>query len=344
MSEPTTLDNKIIFSAIKPTGELTLGNYIGALRNWTELSKRCLCYYAVADLHAITIDMEAAELRNRSLDLFAMFIALGLNPEKNVLFVQSHVSAHAELTWVLNCFTQFGEARRMTQFKDKSQKRPENVNVGLFDYPVLQAADILLYNADYVPIGKDQQQHLELSRTIAERFNNRYSPTFTVPEGVYPKYGAKVFSLADPSAKMGKSEDDPNGCVFLSDDPDTVLRKVRRAVTDSETVIRYDPAKKPGVSNLLTIYASMAKVTVKAAEAEFISKSYVELKEKTAAAIIETLRPLNETFKKLRADKAYLTNLMCKGAEKATNTAYKTLSKVYRKVGFVANCQRPIKE
>ena len=223
----------------------------------------------------------------------------------------------------------------MTQYKDKSQKHPENVNVGLFDYPVLMAADILLYNAHYVPIGKDQQQHLELSRTIAERFNNRYSPTFNVPEGIYPKYGAKVFSLSDPSAKMGKSEDDPNGCVFLTDDPDTVCRKFKRAVTDSETVIKYDPAKKPGVSNLLTIYAGMTGVSVKTAESEFFGKSYVELKEKTAEAVIETLRPRVEAFKKLRADKNYLVTLMRNGADKAAYTARRTLSKVYKKVGFV---------
>ena len=331
----STQDNKTVFSAIKPTGELTLGNYIGALTNWLELQKQYQCYYAVADLHAITIDIVPAELRGRSLDLFAMFIALGLDPQKSVLFVQSHVPAHAELTWVLNCFTQFGEARRMTQFKDKSQKHPENINVGLFDYPVLQAADILLYGAHYVPIGKDQQQHIELARVVAERFNNRYSPTFTVPEGIFPKYGAKVFSLSDPSVKMGKSEEDPNGCVFLTDDPDTVRRKFRRAVTDSETAVKYDPAKKPGVSNLLTIYASMAGLSVKAAEAEFAGKNYVDLKEKTAEAVIETLRPKIDAFKKLRADKTYLAALMKSGAEKAAGMARKTLSKVYRKVGFV---------
>jgi len=331
----STQDNKTVFSAIKPTGELTLGNYIGALTNWLELQKQYQCYYAVADLHAITIDIVPAELRGRSLDLFAMFIALGLDPQKSVLFVQSHVPAHAELTWVLNCFTQFGEARRMTQFKDKSQKHPENINVGLFDYPVLQAADILLYGAHYVPIGKDQQQHIELARVVAERFNNRYSPTFTVPEGIFPKYGAKVFSLSDPSVKMGKSEEDPNGCVFLTDDPDTVRRKFKRAVTDSETEIRYDPVKKPGVSNLLTIYAELAGVTVKAAEGEFSGKSYVGLKEKTAEAVIETLRPKTDAFKKLRADKAHLTALMREGAEKAARAARRTLCKAYRKIGFV---------
>ncbi|MCL2797041.1 MAG: tryptophan--tRNA ligase [Firmicutes bacterium] len=329
------VETKTVLSGIKPTGELTLGNYIGALKNWIGLQGQYRCFYAVADLHAITIDIVPSELRNRSLDLYAMFIALGLDPEKCVLFVQSHVPAHAELTWVLNCFTQFGEAKRMTQFKDKSQKNPQNINVGLFDYPVLQASDILLYQAHYVPIGKDQQQHLELSRVIAERFNNRYSPTFVVPEGIYPKFGAKVFSLSDPAAKMGKSEEDAGGCVFLTDDADTVRRKFKRAVTDSDTFIKYDPAKKPGVSNLLTIYASMAGVTVKAAESEFAGKNYVDLKEKTAEAVIETLRPKIEAFKKLRADKNYLAALMKSGAEKAAETARKTLAKVYKKIGFI---------
>ncbi len=332
---PETNDQKIIFSAIKPTGRLTLGNYIGAVRNWLKLAEGHLCYYAVADLHAITVGMVPAELRNNSLDLFAMFIAMGLDPQKSVLFVQSHVPAHAELTWVLNCFTQYGEARRMTQFKDKSQKNPENINVGLFDYPVLMAADILLYNADYVPIGKDQQQHLELSRTVAERFNGKFSPTFTVPQGIYPTFGAKVYSLSDPTAKMGKSEEDENGCVFLLDDPDTVRRKFRRAVTDSETEIRFDTAKKPGVSNLLTIFAAVTGKDVKKAEAEFSGKSYVELKEKAADAVIERLRPVQESFKKLRADKAALIALMRQGAEKAGCAAAKIMSKVYRKIGFI---------
>ena len=334
MSE-NLLEKKIVLSGIKPTGVLTLGNYIGAVKNWLWLQSEFKCFYMVADLHAITVDNVPAELRTRTLDMFAMLLALGIDPEKSVPFVQSHVSAHAELTWVLNCFTQFGEARRMTQYKDKSQKHPENVNVGLFDYPVLMAADILLYNAHYVPIGKDQQQHLELARTVAERFNARYSPTFTVPEGIYPKLGAKVFSLADPLAKMGKSEDDPNGCVLLTDDPDTVRRKFKRAVTDSETEIRYDPAKKPGVSNLLTIYASITETAIKAAEAEFAGKSYVALKENTAEAVIETLRPTMETYKKLRADKNYLSGIINNGAEKATASARKMLDKVYRKVGFV---------
>jgi tryptophanyl-tRNA synthetase len=332
MSEP---NEKIIFSAIKPTGKLTLGNYIGAVRNFLKLSEAHLCYYAVADLHAITTAMVPADLRANSLDLFAMFIAMGLDPEKSVLFVQSHVPAHAELTWVLNCFTQFGEARRMTQFKDKSQKQPENINVGLFDYPVLMAADILLYNADYVPIGKDQQQHLELSRVIAERFNGRYSPTFTVPEGIYPKFGAKVYSLSEPTVKMGKSDDDENGCVYLLDDHDTVSRKFKRAVTDSETSVRYDVAKKPGVSNLLTIYAAVTGIEVKAAEAAFSGKSYVELKSQTADAVIALLKPVQDKFKALRADKEGLLELMRAGAKKAAFAAKKTMSKVYRKIGFI---------
>ncbi|MCL2061468.1 MAG: tryptophan--tRNA ligase [Firmicutes bacterium] len=330
----TQQEQKIIFSAIKPTGELTLGNYIGAVKNWLALQEQYFCYYAAADLHAITVDIAAADLRSRTLDLFAMLVALGINPDKSVLFVQSHVSAHAELAWVLNCCTQFGEARRMTQFKDKSLKGDDKLNVGLFSYPILMAADILLYNAQYVPIGKDQQQHLELARTVAERFNSRYSPTFTVPQGFYPQFGAKIYSLSNPKVKMAKSEDDVNACVFLTDDADVIRRKLRRAVTDSETEIRYDTELKAGVSNLLTIYASVTDTDVLAAEAEFRGKTYAQLKEKTAEAVIERLRPVTERFKKIRTDKAYLAACMKAGAERAAQTARKTLGKVYRKIGL----------
>jgi len=326
---------KTAFSAIKPTGAFTLGNYIGALKNWLFMQEEYHCYYAVADLHAITVDIPAPELRSNTLDAFASLLAVGLDPKKSILFVQSHVPQHSELTWVLNCYTQFGEARRMTQFKDKSLTAPQNINVGLFDYPVLMAADILLYGADFVPIGKDQKQHLELSRTIAERFNGRYSPTFTVPEGFFPKYGAKVFSLSDPLKKMGKTDEFSEGCIFIQDTPEVIRRKFKRAVTDSETEIRYDAVKKPGVTNLLTIYAICTDKEVKGIEKEFSGKNYAQLKEIVADAVIGKLAPMQKTFKEVRGDKTLLTSLMKEGAQMAERNARKMLSKVYRKIGFV---------
>jgi len=326
---------KIILSGMKPSGDLHIGNLIGAASNWVKMQEDYSCFYQVADLHAITEDIVPATLREKSLDMFSWLIALGLDPDKSTLFVQSHVSAHAELAWVLNCYTQFGEARRMTQFKDKSAKNSENINVGLFSYPVLMAADILLYNAHLVPIGKDQVQHLELARTIAERFNNKYSPTFTVPDGYQAKLGAKIYSLADPSKKMGKSENDPGGVVLLKDDPDTVRRKFKRAVTDSDTEINYNPTKKPGVSNLLTIYAIFKNLDIKKAEKHFTGKSYATLKDEVAQSVIDGLAPVQARFNAVRANKQLLADLMAKGAENANKAARKMLSKVYRKVGFV---------
>lgn len=326
---------KVIFSAIKPTGSLTLGNYIGAVKNFLALEKEYKCFYAVADLHTITVDLVPAEFRKNTYDLFALFLAFGLDPEKSNIFVQSHVKQHAELTWILNCYTQFGEAKRMTQFKDKSQKNPDNINVGLFDYPVLMAADILLYQSDCVPIGQDQKQHLELTRTIAERFNNKFSPTFVVPEGIYPKYGKKIFSLSDPTAKMSKTDENPNGYILILDKPDDIMRKFRRAVTDSEMEIRFDSIKKPGVSNLLTIYASLTNQTIEKTEKEFALKNYADLKEKVGDIVIETLKPIQERYNRLIADKAYLETLMKSGAQKAEAVASRTMSKVLKKVGFI---------
>ena len=325
----------IVFSALKPTGDLQLGNYIGALKNMVDMTNDYDCFYAVADLHSLTVDCEPALLRKRTYDFMALFTAIGLNPEKCTLFVQSHVPAHAELAWILNCFTQFGEAKRMTQFKDKSAKAPQNVNVGLFAYPTLMAADILLYQATHVPVGKDQLQHLELARTIAERFNNRYSPTFAIPEGITPKAGAKIYSLADPTTKMGKTDENTNGTIFLLDTPEIILSKFKKAVTDSETEIRFDPVNKPGVSNLLTIYATFANKTVEQAEAEFSGLDYATLKRTVADAVIEHLRPIQGEYARLVKDKAYLESIMKAGAEKASYFAQKTLSKVYRKVGLV---------
>lgn len=327
-------EKEVVFTALKPTGDLTIGNYIGALRNMVSMADEYECYYAVADLHSLTVDNVPVDLRRRSLDFLAFFLALGIDPDKTTLFLQSHVPAHAELAWVLNCYTQFGEARRMTQFKDKSKKAPENVNVGLFAYPTLMAADILLYQADKVPIGKDQQQHLELARTIAERFNNKYSPTFVVPEGIYPKIGAKVHSLLDPKAKMGKTDDNKEGTIFLLDDEDTVMRKFRRAVTDSGKEIKAS-ADKPGITNLLTIYTIFAGVTLAEAEKRFVGKDYAALKTEVGECVVEYFRPIRKRYAEIVADKGYLSEVMKKGADRAARTAYRTLSKVYRKLGLV---------
>lgn len=324
---------KTVYSALKPTGDLQLGNYIGALNNMVKLQEDYNCIYTVADMHSITVDCVPADLRKRTYDFMALFLAIGLDPEKSILFVQSHVPQHAELAWVLNCFTQYGEARRMTQFKEKSHKNPENVNLGLFAYPTLMAADILLYNADYVPIGKDQKQHLELARTVAERFNNRFSPTFTVPDGIFNKVGAKIQNLLDPTAKMGKTDDNANGVVFLLDDADTVMRKFRRAVTDSDNRIIVAP-DKPGISNLITIYSVFSGISVAETEKKFEGVSYAEFKTQVGEAVVNRLAPVRQKYNELIADKAYLNKVMKEGAEKASYIASKTLSKVYRKVGF----------
>ena len=327
-------DRKRVYSALKPTGVLQLGNYIGALNNMVKMQDEYDCIYTIADMHSLTVNNVPQELRKRIYDFAALFLAVGLDPEKSILFIQSHVPAHAELAWVLNCYTQFGEARRMTQFKDKSKKDPENVNVGLFAYPTLMAADILLYNADYVPIGKDQKQHLELARTIAERFNNRYSPTFTVPEGVFGKKGAKIQNLLDPSSKMGKTDDNANGVVFLTDDPDTIMRKFKRAVTDSDNVIKFSQ-DKPGISNLLTIYSVMTDVSIAEAEKHFDGFGYAEFKKEVGESVVERLRPVREKYLQYLDDKSYLESVMRQGAEKAERIANKTLAKVYRKIGLV---------
>lgn len=325
---------KIVYSALKPTGDLQLGNYIGALKNMVKLQDEYQCIYTVADMHAITVDNVPADLRRRTYDFMALFLAIGLDPQKTILFVQSQVPQHAELAWVLNCNTQFGEASRMTQFKEKSQKAPENVNLGLFTYPTLMAADILLYQADYVPIGKDQKQHLELARDVAQRFNSKYSPTFVVPDGIFPKQGAKIFNLLDPTTKMGKTDDNTNGVIHLLDDPDTIMRKFKRAVTDCDNRIVFDEAK-PGISNLITIYSVITDTPVEQVESEFSSSSYADFKTRVGEAVVEYLRPIQQEHKRLVSDKSYLEQIMREGAEQASRIANKTLSKVYRKVGFV---------
>ena len=324
---------KIIFSGIQPSGTLTLGNYIGALRNFKLLEDEYRCIYCVVDMHAITVRQDPAALRRRCLELAAIYIASGLDPKKNVIYCQSHVSGHAELAWILNCFTYMGELQRMTQFKDKAQKHADNINAGLFTYPTLMAADILLYQTDLVPIGADQKQHLELTRDIAQRFNGVYGDVFTVPEGYFGKVGSRIMSLQDPTRKMSKS-DPEDTFISLLDPPDAIRRKVRRAVTDSEADIRFDPANKPGVSNLLSIIAALTGQSVEEAAAELQGQGYGKLKDRVSECVIETLAPLQSEHKRLMADKAYLQGVLKENADIANGMALRTLRKVQRKVGF----------
>ncbi len=329
---------KIMLSGIKPSGDLTLGSYLGAIRNWIPLADEYDCYYFMADLHAITVRQNPADLRRRTINQLAQYVACGLDPEKNTLFVQSHIPAHAELGWVLNCYAMFGELSRMTQFKDKSAKNADNINGGLFTYPALMAADILLYNADLVPVGEDQKQHCELTRDIAIRFNGIYGDVFKVPEPYIPKVGARIMSLADPTSKMSKSEDEDKGRILITDKPEDIMRTFKRAITDSETgpgCVHYDPANKPGVSNLMTIYSCATGKTYSEIEEEFASAGYGVFKPAVGEAVVEMLRPIREKSDDLLKNKDYLNKLMADGAEKASRIANKTLRKVYKKVGFV---------
>ena len=325
---------KRIFSGIQPSGDLTLGSYMGAIKNWVALQDDYDCLYCIVDMHAITVRQVPADLRRRSLEQLAQYIACGLDPKKNIMFIQSHVPQHAELSWVLGCYTQFGELSRMTQFKDKSQKHADNITAGLFTYPVLMAADILLYQTDLVPVGQDQKQHVELCRDIANRFNGVYSNTFTLPEAFIPEMGARIMSLGNPESKMSKS--DPDGCVFIMDKPEDIMRKFKRAVTDCETAIRYDKENKPGVSNLLTIYCAATGKSMAEAEAEFAGQGYGVFKPAVGEAVVELMRPVREEAQRLMGDKAYLESIYREGAERARYLAEKTLRKVYKKVGFVA--------
>ncbi len=329
---------KVMLSGIKPTGDLTLGSYLGAIKNWAERAEQFDCYYFMADLHALTTRNNPADLRRRTLEQLAQYVACGLDPEKNTLFIQSHVPAHAELGWVLNCYTMFGELSRMTQFKDKSAKNADNINGGLFTYPSLMAADILLYQPDFVPVGDDQKQHVELTRDVAQRFNNLYGETFKVPEPYIPKVGARVMDLLDPRSKMSKSDEVGNGRVCLMDKPEDIARKFKRAVTDSDTenCVRYDPENKPGVANLMSIYAAVTGESFDEIEREFAGKGYGVFKPAVGEAVIETLRPIREEAAKIMKDKAYLDALCKNGAERASRIANKTLRKVYKKVGLVA--------
>ena len=323
-----------LYSAVQPTNNLTIGNYIGAIKNWVALQNEYECFFSIADQHSITIRQNPAELRQRTKALAALYIACGVNPEKCTLYVQSHVPAHSQLCWVLNTFTYVGEMQRMTQFKDKSAKHADNINMGLLDYPVLMAADILLYQAKYVPVGLDQKQHLEIARDIAQRFNNAYTPTFTVPEGIFMKVGAKINDLQDPTKKMSKSAENPNSSIFLTDDRDTIIRKFKRAVTDSDTQIKYDPESKPGVSNLLSIYSVFEGKSIAEAEREFEGAGYGEFKLAVGEAVANKIAPIQNEQAKILSDKTYLDGVLKAGAERASYFANKTLNKVYKKIGF----------
>ena len=327
-------EKKTLFSAIQPSGILTIGNYLGALRNFKKLQDDYNGIFALADLHTLTVKQDPAVLRKNSYELAALYMACGIDPEKSVLFAQSHVPAHAELAWILNTITYPGELSRMTQFKDKSLKHEDNINMGLMDYPVLMAADILLYNADLVPIGADQKQHLEITRDLAIRFNNRYGETFVVPEGYFGSTCTRVMSLAEPNKKMSKSDANLNAFISMDDDTDTIIRKFKRAVTDSDNRI-VCAEDKQGITNLLNIYAAFADTTVEAAEKEFEGKGYGEFKLKVGEAVAAKIEPIRTEKNKILADKDYINGVLNDGAERASKIAYKTLGKVYKKVGLL---------
>ena len=328
-------EKKTILSGIQPSGALTLGSYLGAIKNWAELAESYDCYYMMADMHTITVRQNPADLRKRTLEQLAAYIAAGLDPEKNTIFIQSHVPAHAELSWVLSCYTMFGELSRMTQFKDKSAKNADNINAGLFTYPVLMAADILLYQADLVPVGEDQKQHVEICRDIANRFNGVYGEVFKIPEPYIGKVGARIMSLQTPENKMSKSDPDQNGCVYMMDRPEDIARKFKRAVTDCDACVRYDVKEKPGISNLMQIYSVATGKSFADIETEFAGRGYGDFKAAVGDAVIELLRPVREEAERLIKDKAYLESVYRAGAERAERTAMRTLRKVYKKVGFV---------
>ncbi|MDD6347433.1 MAG: tryptophan--tRNA ligase [Lachnospiraceae bacterium] len=324
---------KVLFSGMQSTGNLTLGNYLGALKNWVSLSDEYQCFYCVVDEHSITVRQDPATLRKRARSLLTLYIAAGIDPVKNVLYYQSHVSAHAELAWILNCYTYMGEMSRMTQFKDKSAKHADNINVGLFAYPVLMAADILLFQTDVVPVGIDQRQHLEITRDIAERFNGIYGDVFTIPEGYYGKVGAKIMSLQDPSKKMSKSDENPNGSIYLMDDRDTIIRKFKRAVTDSVGCIAYND-EQPGIHNLIDIYSACRGITPEEVVKEFDGRGYGEFKIAVGETVADMLASLQKEEARLTSEKAYIDGIIKENAERAAYYANKTLRKVQHKIGF----------
>lgn len=325
---------KVIFSGIKPSGDLTLGNYLGAIKNWVKLQEEYDCYYCVVDLHAVTVAQVPAELRKRTLEILAIYIASGIDPEKNTLFIQSHVSAHCEASWLLTCYTHMGELSRMTQYKDKAKSSGESIGAGLFNYPILMAADVLLYGTDLVPVGKDQVQHLELCRDIAQRFNHLYSPTFTIPEPYVAKTGAKIMDLQDPSRKMAKSEENPNGSIQIMDSPEVIRRKISRAVTDSLGVVKYND-EQTGVKNLITILSTITGMSIEEIENKYEGIGYATFKSDVAEAIVGELEPIQKKVQELLNNKSYLEEIYKKGAEKANYVANKTLRKMQKKIGFI---------
>lgn len=329
-----TEKKKVVFSAIQPSGTITLGNYLGAIRNWTSMQDEFNCIYALADLHTITVRQEPAVFRKNIIDAYASILACGIDAEKSIFFIQSHVNTHAQLAWVLNCYTQFGELSRMTQFKDKSAKHADNVNAGLFTYPTLMAADILLYQADMVPVGADQKQHLEIARNIAERFNGLYGNVFKVPEPYIPKNGARVMSLQDPMKKMSKSDENVNACVTLMDSPESIMKKFKRAVTDSEAVVKYGEGKE-GINNLMAIYSAVTGLSYGQIEKDFDGKGYGDFKTAVGEAVVETLRPIKERYERYIADKAYMQECYKKADELAQRFSQRTLDKAMKKIGFV---------
>ncbi len=328
-------DKKIIFSGIQPSGFVTLGNYLGALNNWTKLQHQYNCLYCIADLHTITVRQDPEKFRKAERELLMQYIAVGLDPELNIMYYQSHVPQHAELSWVLSCFAYMGELQRMTQFKEKSQKYSDNINSGLFMYPVLMAADILLYQTDLVPVGEDQRQHLELARDLAERFNKIYGDVFKIPEAYIGKVGARVMALQNPSKKMSKSDENRNNTIAIMDPPDVIMSKFKKAVTDSDNEVRYSVEEKPGVSNLLNIYCAVTGYTIEQAEKEFQGKGYGDFKKSVAEAVIANLEPVQKRFAELKNNKDYIESVIKNNTERASKLADRTLSKVYKKVGFM---------
>ncbi|KXG77709.1 Tryptophan--tRNA ligase [Fervidicola ferrireducens] len=326
---------KRIFSGAQPSGSVTLGNYLGAIKNWVELQDEYDCIYCIVDLHALTVRQDPKVFRERCYSFLAQYLACGLDPEKSVIYFQSHVSAHAELAWILNCYTYVGELSRMTQFKEKAKKHRDNINAGLFTYPVLMAADILLFKTDLVPVGEDQKQHIELTRDIAVRFNNLYGEVFKIPEAYIPKVGARIMSLQDPTKKMSKSDENENSYILVLDSPDLIMKKFKKAVTDSEAVVRYDEVAKPGISNLMNIYAAMTGRSFEEIEREFDGQGYGAFKKAVAEAVIEGLKPIREKYEELMADKGYLESVIKNGAARAENIASETLKEVYDRIGLV---------
>lgn len=329
------MSKKIILSGIQSTGKLTLGNYLGAINNWVQMQEEYDCYYMIANLHSLTVRNDPETLRNNTLKVLAMYVAAGLDSEKNTIFIQSQVKEHAELGWILDCYTYMGELSRMTQFKDKAAKHADNINAGLFTYPALMAADILLYQANLVPVGQDQQQHLEITRDIAERFNKLYGKTFTIPEGYYGKASAKIMGLQDPTAKMSKSATNPNDVILLEDEPDVIIKKFKKAVTDSENKVRFDPENKPGVSNLMQIYSSITGLKMEEIEKEFENSGYGDFKTKVAETAVAKLEPIQKKYKELLENKEYLEKIYTEGANRARKLASKTLDEVKERIGIL---------